>query len=236
MADSINTVGGNTNVNNERVIKSNKPQGEEAASRAQESDNGVRSVEVELSDEIRQAEERAVFDEARVKEMRDAIEAGTFPLDSRRIAENFAELESLISQIFVLTDTESIAEVLNLARTLSSILEEEFAVLESKDLEALESIQDHKVTVLQQLDSAWSNLNAHREAASEEQENPASQDSLWEEAIGLINNCKEAHIRNDLLLKKQLEVVRNVLSAITKKSDTGQGDLYDKMGRIGKKR
>ena len=97
MADSINTVGGNTNVNNERVIKSNKPQGEEAASRVQESDNGVRSVEVELSDEIRQAEERAVFDEARVKEMRDAIEAGTFPLDSRRIAENFAELESLIS-------------------------------------------------------------------------------------------------------------------------------------------
>ena len=57
MADSINTVGGNTNVNNERVIKSNKPQGEEAASRAQESDNGVRSVDVELSDEIRQAEE-----------------------------------------------------------------------------------------------------------------------------------------------------------------------------------
>ena len=97
MADSINTVGGNTNVSSDRVIKSNKPQGEEAASRAQESDNGVRSVEVELSDEIRQAEERAVFDEARVKEMRDAIEAGTFPLDSRRIAENFAELESLIS-------------------------------------------------------------------------------------------------------------------------------------------
>ena len=126
--------------------------------------------------------------------------------------------------------------MLNLARTLSSVLEEEFSVLESKDLEALETIQDRKVAVLQQLDSAWSNLNAHREAAPEEQENPASQDSLWEEAIGLINNCKEAHIRNDLLLKKQLEVVRNVLSAITKKSDTGQGDLYDKMGRIGKKR
>ena len=54
--------------------------------------------------------------------------------------------------------------MLNLARTLSSVLEEEFTVLESKDLEALEAIQDHKVTVLQQLDSAWSNLNAHREA------------------------------------------------------------------------
>ena len=126
--------------------------------------------------------------------------------------------------------------MLNLARTLSSLLEEEFSVLESKDLEALETIQDRKVSVLQQLDSAWSNLNAHREAAAEELQDPANQDSLWQEAIGLINNCKEAHIRNDLLLKKQLEVVRNVLSAITKKSDTGQGDLYDKMGRIGKKR
>ena len=126
--------------------------------------------------------------------------------------------------------------MLNLARTLSSVLEEEFTVLESKDLEALESIQDHKVTVLQQLDTAWSNLNAHRETAADELQDPARQDSLWEEAIGLINSCKEAHIRNDLLLKKQLEVVRNVLSAITKKSDTGQGDLYDKMGRIGKKR
>ena len=56
--------------------------------------------------------------------------------------------------------------MLNLARTLSSILEEEFAVLESKDLEALETIQDHKVTVLQQLDSVV-NLNANREAADE---------------------------------------------------------------------
>ncbi len=135
-----------------------------------------------------------------------------------------------------MTDTEGIATVLSLARTLSSILEEEFAVLESKNLEALESIQDHKVTVLQELDSSWTNLNAQHEAATPELEEPAIKDTLWEEAIGLINSCKEAHIRNDLLLKKQLEVVRTVLSAITKKSDTGHGDLYDKMGRMGKKR
>ena len=126
--------------------------------------------------------------------------------------------------------------MLNLARTLSSILEDEFAVLESKNLEALESIQEHKVTVLQELDAAWTNLNAQHEADGHELEVPAIKDILWEEAIGLINSCKEAHIRNDLLLKKQLEVVRNVLSAITKKSDTHQGDLYDKMGRMGKKR
>lgn len=97
MADSINTVGGNTSVNSDRAIKPTRPQAEEAAPPAQGPDTGVQSVEVELSDEIRLAEERAVFDEARVKEMRDAIESGSFPLDPKRIAENFAELESLIS-------------------------------------------------------------------------------------------------------------------------------------------
>jgi len=125
--------------------------------------------------------------------------------------------------------------VLNLAQTLSSVLEEEFVVLESKNLELLEAIQDRKVTLLQHLDLAWANLNSRSNLDQEELTEPISQNPLWEEAFGLINSCKDAHIRNDLLLKKQLEVVRNVLSAITKKSQSNHGDLYDKMGRIGKK-
>ena len=126
--------------------------------------------------------------------------------------------------------------MLNLAQTLSSVLEEEFVVLESKNLELLEAIQDRKVTLLQHLDLAWANLNSRSNLDQEELTEPISQNPLWEEALGLINSCKDAHIRNDLLLKKQLEVVRNVLSAITKKSQSNHGDLYDKMGRIGKKR
>ena len=109
-------------------------------------------------------------------------------------------------------------------------------MLESKNLEALELIQDRKVTVLQQLDTSWASLNAQI------QEDPGKplineeQNPLLEEAVSLINSCKEAHIRNDLLLKKQLEVVRNVLSALTQKSDKNFGDLYDKLGRMSKKR
>jgi anti-sigma28 factor (negative regulator of flagellin synthesis) len=40
--------------------------------------------------------EPAASDEVKVKQMRQAIEDGSFPLDARRIAENFAELERLI--------------------------------------------------------------------------------------------------------------------------------------------
>ena len=53
------------------------------------------SVEVKLSNEIRSSES-ATFDEVKVQQMKQAIEDGSFPLDSRRIAENFAELEKLI--------------------------------------------------------------------------------------------------------------------------------------------
>ena len=125
--------------------------------------------------------------------------------------------------------------MLNLAQDLSSVLEEEFAVLESKNLEALEIIQDRKVNLLQRLEEAWTKVNAQNDSASEPP-NEEKDNSLLEEAIGLINRCKEAHIRNDLLLKKQLEVVRNVLAAITKKSESGNSKLYNKMGRMGKKR
>lgn len=135
-----------------------------------------------------------------------------------------------------MTDTGSIAEVLNLAQELSSILEEEFSVLESKNLEALETIQDRKVIVLQQLDASWANLNTKHQEDPEKSVATDNRDSLWEEAVALINACKEAHIRNDLLLKKQLEVVRNVLSALTQKTDKNYGDLYDKLGRMSKKR
>ena len=53
-------------------------------------------VEVELSEEIRATETEALMREAKVQEMRDAIEAGRFPLDAKKIAENFAELERLL--------------------------------------------------------------------------------------------------------------------------------------------
>jgi flagellar biosynthesis/type III secretory pathway chaperone len=59
---------------------------------------------------------------------------------------------------------------------------------------------------------------------------------LWDEARTLINECKEAHIRNDLLLKRQLEVVRTVLSSLTQRSEDNHSALYDKMGRMKRKR
>jgi flagellar biosynthesis anti-sigma factor FlgM len=53
-------------------------------------------VNVELSEDIKAAESEALMRQAKVQEMRSAIEEGRFPLDAKKIAENFAELEKLL--------------------------------------------------------------------------------------------------------------------------------------------
>ena len=53
-------------------------------------------VHVDLTSQLSSAESEAIMREAKVKEMREAIEEGRFPLDAKKIAENFAELEKLL--------------------------------------------------------------------------------------------------------------------------------------------
>jgi len=94
MVDSINS-SNSAGVAANRAAKPTTAQTSGAPSAATASERSAR-VEVTLSNEIRAGGETASFDDARVQEMRQAIESGNFPLDSRRIAENFAALEQLI--------------------------------------------------------------------------------------------------------------------------------------------
>ncbi len=52
--------------------------------------------EVRLSDVARQAMQEPEFDRAKVEAIKNAIQQGQYPLDSRRIAENFISLEKMI--------------------------------------------------------------------------------------------------------------------------------------------
>jgi flagellar biosynthesis anti-sigma factor FlgM len=65
----------------------------EAASKALESGTD----EVVLSPDISETLERAAFDQTKVDQIKQAISEGSYPLDSRRIAESFASIERLIS-------------------------------------------------------------------------------------------------------------------------------------------
>lgn len=134
-----------------------------------------------------------------------------------------------------MSDAVLIRDILTLGNQLKSSLEEEFIALSEKNLDHLEAVQQRKVELLQSIQAQWP-----QEISSESDESAASDvdmsDPLWDEARTLLNQCKEAHIRNDLLLKRQLEVVRTVLTSLTQRSADNHSALYDKMGRMRRKR
>ena len=133
-----------------------------------------------------------------------------------------------------MSDAVLIRDILTLGNQLKSSLEEEFIALSEKNLDLLETVQQRKVELLQSIQAQWP-----QEISSESDESAASDvdmsDPLWDEARTLMNQCKEAHIRNDLLLKRQLEVVRTVLTSLTQRSADNHSALYDKMGRMRRK-
>ena len=134
-----------------------------------------------------------------------------------------------------MSDAILIRDILTLGNQLKSSLEEEFIALTEKNLDHLETVQQRKVELLQSIQAQWPQ-EISSEATEASAERVDMSDPLWDEARTLLNECKEAHIRNDLLLKRQLEVVRTVLSSLTQRSADNHSALYDKMGRIRRKR
>ena len=135
-------------------------------------------------------------------------------------------------------DVTLIREILTLGNQLKSTLEEEFIALSEKNLDRLDSVQIRKVSLLESIQAQWpQDADTGAETSTDSQlDNDEPSDSLWDEARSLMNECREAHIRNDLLLKRQLEVVRTVLSSLTQRSADNHTALYDKMGRMRRKR
>ena len=136
-----------------------------------------------------------------------------------------------------MSDVTLIREILTLGNQLKSTLEEEFIALSEKNLDHLETVQVRKVALLESIQTQWpQEADASAEAEADPSTPDATADPLCDEARTLLNECKEAHIRNDLLLKRQLEVVRTVLSSLTQRSADNHSALYDKMGRMRRKR
>lgn len=134
-----------------------------------------------------------------------------------------------------MSDAVLIRDILTLGNQLKRSLDEEFIALTEKNLDHLETVQQRKVELLQSIQAQWPQ-EISSETADAAGDSVNTSDPLWDEARTLLNECKEAHIRNDLLLKRQLEVVRTVLSSLTQRSADNHSALYDKMGRMRRKR
>ena len=119
-------------------------------------------------------------------------------------------------------ESQTIKLLADLGERLSVVLEKEFSALVEKNLDLLESLQLQKVDLLSQIETAWQGYDT--EMASEH-------DALQEVRV-LMSECKDKHIRNDLLLRRQMETVKNLLATLTSQSADQFGDVYDKLGRM----
>lgn len=98
-----------------------------------------------------------------------------------------------------------IANAAEQAQRLAAILEEEFAALRAQDLSAFEGLQDSKQQVLDGLNAL---AQVHGPSWAD--------DPAWSSVLEHLRQCHDAHRRNETILRRQLDVVRMALSALTR--------------------
>ncbi len=117
---------------------------------------------------------------------------------------------------------ETLGLLTELGERLAAVLEKEFSALVEKNLDLLESLQSQKVALLTEIEQTWQGFNT---------ETVADQTAL-DAVRALMADCKDKHIRNDLLLRRQMETVKTLLATLTSQSAERFGDVYNKLGRL----
>ena len=97
MVDDVRGVGASKPQQANQAVKPNDsaPQSPQVADTSTPS-TPPPAVEVELSKEVQRSEERAQFDEVKVRALKEQIEKGVYPIDPQKMAEKFADLEQLL--------------------------------------------------------------------------------------------------------------------------------------------
>tara|TARA_B100000886_G_C20240574_1_gene414426 strand:+ start:301 stop:672 length:372 start_codon:yes stop_codon:yes gene_type:complete len=123
-----------------------------------------------------------------------------------------------------LTSLAALYELLaELGERLSLVLDKEFEALARKELTLLESLQGQKVELLSEIENSWKN-SPHLD----------KDDSSFNEIRSLIERCREKHIRNDILLRKQIDEVQALIGTLTSQTSGNYGNVYNKLGKIKK--
>ena len=93
-----------------------------------------------------------------------------------------------------------------MSKNLFKLLDEEFELLSGRDFLSVEEIQVQKVERMQELDALWKSVGSS-ELSGEES-------VLFDEIRSKLEECRDKHLRNDILLKKQMEITKNLISVL----------------------
>jgi len=112
------------------------------------------------------------------------------------------------------------------ANELLALLQKEFEALKSQNLPEIELIQDKKLPILEYLST-----ESIKSCLSDTEGKPD-----WETFKSIINECKNAHRRNEILVNRRIESIKGALTAVTGRNSDDELEMYDKLGKLSQKK
>ena len=113
----------------------------------------------------------------------------------------------------------------NLSRLLE-ILEGEFTLLQTDNLDGFETLQAEKQLIVEALSEKLS------PADIDDDYNVADGDSDDSNVKSMLAMCRDYHIRNGILLEKKIEANKNALNILRSSRHSEEVETYDKLGKV----
>ena len=121
---------------------------------------------------------------------------------------------------------DSADDAIKFANELHRLLELEFEALKSQKLSEIESIQEKKVPILEYLNGDSIKANVKDTSGATD----------WESFKSIINDCKNAHRRNEILVNRRIESIKSALNTLTRENKDDELEMYDKLGKLAQKK
>ena len=113
----------------------------------------------------------------------------------------------------------------NLSRLLE-ILEAEFTLLQTDNLDGFETLQAEKQVIVETLSEKLA------PAGIDNDYRVADGDSDESDVESMLTMCRDYHIRNGILLEKKIEANKNALNILRSSRHSEEVETYDKLGKV----
>jgi flagellar biosynthesis/type III secretory pathway chaperone len=122
--------------------------------------------------------------------------------------------------------SENFTDAINQAVRLRSMLDDEFEALSNNLIDTFENLQPLKGELL-------SLLTSFVKRAVENQPVDIGPSPDWQNFRDHMQTCRDAHLRNEILIRSRLDAIRGTLRILQNSADMeGACQIYDRMGRI----
>lgn len=127
-------------------------------------------------------------------------------------------------------NTDTLRDGIHKANALVTLLGEEFALLKAGDLESFEALQAKKSETLEALSALMPVLTG--EVSLTETDDSETASTLVEEIKVLLATCRDAHLKNAMLIDRKIEATRSALEVLRSSRSADTGETYDKLGKL----